>query len=42
MKKFWEAIAVVLTVFAVFSVSTACWFLFYQPKVPKSVTILKK
>ncbi|OPZ94829.1 MAG: hypothetical protein BWY74_00265 [Firmicutes bacterium ADurb.Bin419] len=37
MKKVWEAIAVFLTVLAVFSASTACWFMFYQPKTPKAV-----
>lgn len=37
MKKVWEAIAVFLTVLAVFSASTACWFMFYNPKAPKAV-----
>lgn len=37
MKKLLEAIAVILTTLAVFSVSTASWFFFYQPNAPKTI-----
>lgn len=37
MKKVFEAIAVILTVLAAFSVSSASWIFFYQAKIPKSV-----
>lgn len=37
MKKLLEAIAVILTTFAIFSASTASWFFFFQPNAPKSI-----
>lgn len=37
MKKLLKASAVILTTLAVFSVSTASWVFFYQPKAPKSI-----
>ncbi|AEV66782.1 cyclic lactone autoinducer peptide [Acetivibrio clariflavus] len=37
MKKFFEAVAAILTTLALFSASTASWVFFYQPVAPKSI-----
>ncbi|MCX7745408.1 MAG: cyclic lactone autoinducer peptide [Clostridia bacterium] len=33
--KFFRLLSVFITVMAVIASSTACWFLIYQPKLPK-------
>lgn len=37
-KRIFDVVAFVVTILAVFSVSTASWFYLYQPKAPKCLT----